>query len=53
VPAATYARFERAEAAHKNAMENAPFFIGAVIAGNMAGVGAGTYPFYHFWMCSD
>jgi uncharacterized MAPEG superfamily protein len=47
VPAATYARFERAEAAHKNAMENAPFFIGAVVAGNMAGVGAGMY-LYHF-----
>jgi uncharacterized MAPEG superfamily protein len=42
VPAECYAKFERAEAAHKNAMENAPFFVGAVLAGNMAGVGART-----------
>ncbi|KAL6703790.1 hypothetical protein ACN47E_009089 [Coniothyrium glycines] len=38
VPADTYARFERAEAAHKNGLENAPFFIGAVLAGNYAGL---------------
>lgn len=43
VPAETYAKFERAEAAHKNSMENAPFFVGAVLAANMAGVSAGTY----------
>ncbi|KAH7406174.1 hypothetical protein DE146DRAFT_650993 [Phaeosphaeria sp. MPI-PUGE-AT-0046c] len=42
VPADCYARFERAEAAHKNSMENAPFFVGAVLAANMAGVGART-----------
>jgi uncharacterized MAPEG superfamily protein len=44
VPAEVYARFERAEAAHKNGFENAPFFIGAVIAGNMAGLSAGMLP---------
>jgi uncharacterized MAPEG superfamily protein len=44
VPAACYARFERAEAAHQNGMENAPFFVGAVLAGNMVGVDACKYP---------
>lgn len=38
VPAAVYAKFERGEAAHKNGMENAPLFIAAVLAGNMAGM---------------
>jgi uncharacterized MAPEG superfamily protein len=33
-----YARFERAEAAHANGLENAPLFIGAVLAGNVAGL---------------
>lgn len=33
-------RYERAEAAHANGMENAPFFIGAVLAGNFAGLDA-------------
>ncbi|KAF2132410.1 hypothetical protein P153DRAFT_355018 [Dothidotthia symphoricarpi CBS 119687] len=42
VPAETLATFERAEAAHKNALENAPLFIGAVLAGNMAGLSAST-----------
>lgn len=41
IPSKLYARFERAEACHKNAMENAPFFIGAVLAGNFAGIGNG------------
>jgi hypothetical protein len=40
VPTACYARFERAEAAHHNGMENAPFFIGAVVVGNMVGLRA-------------
>jgi hypothetical protein len=42
VPAECYAKFERAEAAHKNSMENAPFFMGAVLAGNMVGLSACT-----------
>ncbi|KAF2192445.1 hypothetical protein K469DRAFT_735448 [Zopfia rhizophila CBS 207.26] len=42
VPAEVFAKFERAEAAHKNMMENAPLFIGAVIAGNIAGLPAST-----------
>ncbi|KAF2275913.1 uncharacterized protein EI97DRAFT_458911 [Westerdykella ornata] len=42
VPEATFARFERAEAAHKNLMENAPFVVGAVAVGNWAGLGSGT-----------
>lgn len=36
IPAEVYGRYSRAEAAHKNAMENLPMFIGAVLAGNMA-----------------
>jgi uncharacterized MAPEG superfamily protein len=48
VPAATFATFERAEAAHKNAMENAPFFVGAVVGGNLAGVGAGMFTYFRF-----
>ncbi|KAH7078953.1 hypothetical protein BKA63DRAFT_254894 [Paraphoma chrysanthemicola] len=40
--AATFARFERAEAAHANGMENASFFVGAVLAGCMGGVDACT-----------
>jgi hypothetical protein len=36
VPAAVFAKFEKAEGAHKNGMENLPLFIGAVILGNMA-----------------
>ena len=35
-PAEVYARYERAEAAHKNGMENLPVFVGAVLAGNIA-----------------
>jgi uncharacterized MAPEG superfamily protein len=38
VPADCYAKFEKAEAAHKNGLENAPLFIGAVLAGNVAGL---------------
>jgi uncharacterized MAPEG superfamily protein len=38
VPAEIFKTFERAEAAHKNSLENAPLFIGAVLAGNLAGV---------------
>ncbi|KAF1841556.1 uncharacterized protein K460DRAFT_344463 [Cucurbitaria berberidis CBS 394.84] len=45
VPADVYATYERAEAAHKNAMENAPFFIGAVLAGNYAGLSPSTLNF--------
>jgi hypothetical protein len=40
MPAECYARYERAEASHKNGMENAPFFVGAVVAGNIARLGA-------------
>ncbi|KAF2738410.1 hypothetical protein EJ04DRAFT_52365 [Polyplosphaeria fusca] len=36
VPSDVFAKYERAEAAHKNSMENAPLFIGAVLAGNLA-----------------
>jgi uncharacterized MAPEG superfamily protein len=35
-PADVYARYERAEAAHKNGMENFPIFAGAILAGNIA-----------------
>ena len=38
---ATYGRFERARAAHANAMENLPLFAAAVICANMAGLDAG------------
>jgi hypothetical protein len=48
VPAECYAKFERAEAAHKNSMENAPFFVGAVLAGNMVGLSACTSLVTHF-----
>ncbi|KAF2867956.1 hypothetical protein BDV95DRAFT_501944 [Massariosphaeria phaeospora] len=41
IPAAVYTRFERAEAAHKNALESAPLFIGAVLAGTVVGLPAG------------
>jgi uncharacterized MAPEG superfamily protein len=36
VTADIYGRFERAESAHKNGMENLPVFMAAVILGNMA-----------------
>lgn len=36
VPAATYAQYERAKAAHKNSMENMGLFMCAVILGNVA-----------------
>ena len=35
---ATFSRFERARAAHANAMENLPLFAAAVISANMAGL---------------
>lgn len=38
VPSDVYAMYERAEAAHKNSIENAPLFIGAVLSGNLAGL---------------
>ncbi|KAL8702701.1 MAG: hypothetical protein Q9201_004122 [Fulgogasparrea decipioides] len=36
VPAANYARWERARAAHNNGLENFPILVAAVILGNMA-----------------
>ncbi|CAI6335895.1 unnamed protein product [Periconia digitata] len=42
IPAAVISKYERLEAAHSNSMENAPFFIGAVIAGNLAGLSSDT-----------
>ncbi|OCK83812.1 hypothetical protein K432DRAFT_401731 [Lepidopterella palustris CBS 459.81] len=42
VPAEIFGRFERAEGAHKNGMENMPLFIGAVILGNMANLDSST-----------
>ncbi|KAF2709521.1 hypothetical protein K504DRAFT_378827 [Pleomassaria siparia CBS 279.74] len=41
-PKHVYARFERAEAAHKNLLESAPLFIGAVVVGNTAKLEAST-----------
>jgi uncharacterized MAPEG superfamily protein len=41
VPADVFAAYERAEAAHKNLLENAPLFVGAVLAGCYAGVDSG------------
>ena len=41
VPAPVFAQWERAEAAHRNALENAPLFVGAVVVGNMVGLEAG------------
>jgi len=41
IPAEIYARYERLEAAHHNGMENLPLFMGAVILGNFAHLGAG------------
>ena len=38
---ADYSRYERAEGAHANAMENLPLFASAVIVGNMAGLKKG------------
>jgi uncharacterized MAPEG superfamily protein len=35
-PKDIYARYERADAAHKNGFENMPIFIGAILAGNFA-----------------
>ena len=36
MPAKVYGRYERAEAAHKNGMENLALFVGEVLAGNVA-----------------
>jgi len=41
-PAEVYGRYERAEAAHKNGMENLPVFVGAVLAGNIANINTST-----------
>lgn len=51
VPAEVYARFERAEAAHKNAMENVPWFVGAVALGNWAGLSASEFLVFLVWGC--
>ncbi|KAH8654635.1 hypothetical protein BGZ60DRAFT_157765 [Tricladium varicosporioides] len=40
IPADIYARYERSEAASKNGFENLPIFVGAVLAGNLAKLGA-------------
>ena len=51
-PGPLYAKAERAEACHKNNMENAPFFIGAILAGNLAGLDAGMFhSFLSFTIC--
>ena len=42
VPAEVLGRFERAEAAHKNGMENLAIFSTAIVLGNMAELPAGT-----------
>jgi len=41
-PAEVYGRYGKAEAAHKNGMENLPIFVGAVLAGNIANVSTST-----------
>lgn len=51
VPAAVMAKFERLEATHKNSMENAPFFIGAVLAGNFAGLSSGAEFLLYVMLC--
>jgi uncharacterized MAPEG superfamily protein len=43
VPRDVFQRFERAEAAHKNLMEGAPWFIGAIVLGNAMGMPACTF----------
>lgn len=40
--AATFAKYERARAAHNNALENLPLFFTAVICANMAGLDINT-----------
>ena len=40
LPLKIFAKYERAEAAHKNGMENMALFMGAVILGNLAHLGA-------------
>lgn len=42
LPAHVYARYERAEAAHKNGMENLPLFATAITLGNLAKLSNGT-----------
>ncbi|KAF3034646.1 hypothetical protein E8E11_004952 [Didymella keratinophila] len=46
IPKDALAKYERDEAAHANGMENAPYFIGAVLAGNLAGLPASTMNTY-------
>ncbi|KAL1656846.1 hypothetical protein SLS61_000642 [Didymella pomorum] len=46
IPKDALAKYERAEAAHANGMENAPYFVGAVLAGNLAGLSASTMNTY-------
>ncbi|KAF3045416.1 hypothetical protein E8E12_001410 [Didymella heteroderae] len=46
IPKDALAKYERAEAAHANGMENAPYFIGAVLAGNLANLPASTMNTY-------
>lgn len=41
VPAEVFGRYERAEAAHKNMLENSPLYIGAVIIANVMGLPTG------------
>ncbi|KAF2658590.1 hypothetical protein K491DRAFT_713527 [Lophiostoma macrostomum CBS 122681] len=42
VPAEIYDKYERSQAAHRNMIENAPLFIGAVVVGNVAGLPTAT-----------
>ncbi|KAF2198949.1 hypothetical protein GQ43DRAFT_377403 [Delitschia confertaspora ATCC 74209] len=42
VPKDVFARYERCEGAHKNSMENAPFFMCAMLVGNVVGLPANT-----------
>ncbi len=49
VPVEVFAKYERARAAHNHAMENAPFFIGAVIVGNYAGLSSCTSLYFSAW----
>jgi len=42
VPADVFAKYERAEAAHRNGMENLALFTGAIVLGNLAELPAST-----------
>lgn len=52
VPAEVFAKYERAEAAHKNLLENAPLFVGAVGMGCWAGLAPGEFftVLFYFWV---